>query len=81
MLPAPVVDLALRLVLGDAVALLDAAGEFVALALNQLQIVVGELAPLLARLALNCFQLPAIVSQFIWLVLSFWCRRAWAIGT
>src|SRR5262249_36484119 len=46
----PVVDLALRLVLGVAVALLQAAGELRALAFDHVQVVVGELAPLLPDL-------------------------------
>src|SRR5438105_13593236 len=42
-----VVDVALGLILGEAVVLLDAAGEFLALAIDGAQIVVGQLAPFL----------------------------------
>src|ERR1700730_7309799 len=47
----PRVDLTLRLVLGDAVAFLDAADELVLLAADDSQIVFGQLAPLLLHLA------------------------------
>ena len=47
------VDLALGLVLGDTVALLDASKQLVALAGDHVQVVVGELAPLLLDLALD----------------------------
>src|SRR5262245_3951280 len=47
----PAVDCALGLVPGVAVALLQAAGEFLAPALNNVQVIVGELAPLLLGLA------------------------------
>src|SRR5690606_22946310 len=49
----PGVHLALGLVPGDAVALLHTAGELVALAGGDVEVVVGELAPLLLRLALE----------------------------
>src|SRR5262249_46078124 len=47
----PVVDRLLGLLLLIAVALLQAAGEFLALAVDDIDVVVGELAPLLAQLA------------------------------
>jgi hypothetical protein len=43
----PGVDLLLRLVLGDAVALLDLADELGAAPLDGVEVVIGELAPLL----------------------------------
>src|SRR5215468_6768209 len=49
----PGVDFALGLVPGVAVALLQTAGELSALALDDIQIVVGELAPFLLHLALE----------------------------
>src|SRR5882724_9222131 len=49
----PVVDILAHLVLGDAVPLLDLAFELVALAANEIQIVVGQLAPLLFDLAFD----------------------------
>src|ERR1051325_3533043 len=47
----PIVDRFLGLLLLVAVALLQAAGEFLALAVDEIDVVVGELAPLLAQLA------------------------------
>src|SRR5712691_3668976 len=47
----PSVDLALGFVLGNAVALLQAAGELGALALDHIEVIVGELSPLLPNLA------------------------------
>src|SRR5216683_4612862 len=47
----PRFDLTLRLVLGNAVAFLDAADELVLLAADDGQIVFGQLAPLLLHLA------------------------------
>src|ERR1700730_10728712 len=47
----PRVDLTLRLILGDAVAFLDAADELVLLAADDSQVVLGQLAPLLLHLA------------------------------
>src|ERR1043165_9448935 len=47
----PAIDLLLRLVLGDAVALLDAADELVLLAVDDGDVVLGQLAPLLLDLA------------------------------
>jgi hypothetical protein len=52
----PLVDLALHLFLGLAVALLQPAGEFGALALDHVEIVIGELAPFLLGLALELLQ-------------------------
>src|SRR5271169_1270358 len=51
----PVVNVLAHAVLGEAVALLDLAFELIALAVDQGQIVVGELAPLLLDLALGLF--------------------------
>src|SRR5262245_48969919 len=51
----PVIDLALGLILGVAVALLQTTGELGALALDDIQIVVGELAPFLLGLTLELF--------------------------
>src|SRR5882757_6787865 len=51
----PGIDLALRLVPRNAVALLQPAGELLALALDHIEVVVGELAPLLLSLALELF--------------------------
>src|ERR671913_2055381 len=47
----PAIDLALCLVLGDAVALLDTANELVLLAVDDRNVVLGQLAPLLLDLA------------------------------
>src|SRR5260370_40879438 len=47
----PRFDLTLRLVLGNAVAFLDAADELVLLAADDGQVVLGQLAPLLLHLA------------------------------
>src|SRR5262249_12465850 len=47
----PLVDLLLGLLLLVAVALLQAAGEFLALAVDDVHVVVSELAPLLTQLA------------------------------
>src|SRR5262245_29700179 len=47
----PVIDLALGLVLGHSVALLDATRELGALAFDDLHVVVGEVSPLLLNLA------------------------------
>src|SRR5258708_2349204 len=46
-------DLLLRIILGDAVALLHLADELLALALHHRPVIVGELAPFLLRLAGN----------------------------
>ena len=51
-------DLLFRLVLGDAVDFLDAAGEFFAAAVDHVKVVVRELAPLLADLAGKLFPIP-----------------------
>src|SRR5262245_35051023 len=51
----PSVDLALGIVLGNAVALLKPARKLGALALDHIEVVVGELAPLLLNLALELF--------------------------
>src|SRR5260221_3931251 len=47
----PAVDLTLRLVLGDAIALLNATDELILLAVDDREIVFGQLAPLLLHLA------------------------------
>src|SRR5438132_12286466 len=49
----PSVDLALGLVLGEAVTLLQSSGQFLALALDHIEVIVGELAPFLLNLALE----------------------------
>jgi hypothetical protein len=51
----PRVDLAFGLIPGHAVALLDPTREFGPFALHELDIVVGELAPLLARFSFELF--------------------------
>src|SRR6185295_4132837 len=51
--PFEIAELFFRLILGDAVLLLDLAGEQIALAGDHIQLVVGQLAPLLFRLALD----------------------------
>src|ERR1043165_1581444 len=51
--PEPVVHVLADLVLGEAVALLQLAFELVAAALDDVEIVIGELAPLLLRRALE----------------------------
>src|SRR5258705_9288746 len=48
-----IAELFFRFILGDAVLLLDLAREQVALAGDHIQLVVGQLAPLLFRLALD----------------------------
>src|SRR3954467_2324230 len=51
----PVVDILAHLIPGDAVALLDLAFELVALAADDIEIVIGQLAPLLFNLAFDLF--------------------------
>lgn len=51
----PVVDVFLGLVLRIAIALLDFALQLLALAIDDIKIVVGEFAPLLLNLALHLF--------------------------
>src|SRR5258705_4721273 len=51
----PRIDVPLRLVLGIAVALLQPAGELGALAFDHVEVVIGELAPLLLRPAFELF--------------------------
>src|SRR5437763_16103719 len=53
--PQPAVDLPLGFVPLKTVALLDPADELGALALDQIEIVIGELAPLLLHLAFQLF--------------------------
>ena len=48
-------ELLLRFILGDAIGFLDPAGEVVTLARNHVELVVGELAPLLLDVALELF--------------------------
>src|SRR5438552_692107 len=50
---APIVDILAHLVLGDAVPLLDLAFELIALAANEIEIVIGQLAPLFFDLAFD----------------------------
>jgi hypothetical protein len=59
----PVVDILVDLVLGIAVALLELAFELFAAALDDVEIVVGELAPFSLAEPLNCFQLPSMRFQ------------------
>src|SRR5215813_6354677 len=54
----PAVDLALGLVLGDAVALLDAPDELVLLAVDDGDVVLGKLAPLFLDLAGHLLPVP-----------------------
>ena len=61
----PGVDLALGLVLGIAVPLLQPSGELGALALDQVDVVVGQLAPLLLGLALELLPIAFDATQFI----------------
>ena len=49
----PIAELLLRYILGDAIRFLDLAGKAVALACNHVQLVIGELAPLLLGAALE----------------------------
>src|SRR5215213_7489189 len=51
----PGVDLAFGFVLGHAIALLESATEFCALALDHVEIVIGELTPLLLNFAFELF--------------------------
>src|SRR5262249_51161569 len=55
----PILDLLLRLVLRDAVALLDAPEKLVAMAVDVGQVVICQLAPLLLHLALELFPLAS----------------------
>ena len=71
----PVVDVLADLVLGDAVALLDLAFELVALAGDDVEVVVGQLAPLLLDLALdllpvsfNAIPIHSLNPPFCWVV-------------
>src|SRR5215469_15849324 len=72
----PAVDLLLGLLLLVAVALLQAAGELLALAVDQRDVVVSELAPLLAQLAFRlgpvAFDLVPIHVRFP--PITFVCR-------
>jgi hypothetical protein len=61
----PGIDLALGLVPRHAVALLKPAAELRALTLDDVEIVVGELAPLLLSLAFELFPIASTRSQFI----------------
>src|SRR6187551_112385 len=51
--PRPGVDLLMRAVLGVAVPLLELAGELFSVALDLIEVVVGQLAPLHFRLTFN----------------------------
>ena len=46
-------DLPFRLLAGDAIALLNTADELITLSTDALEVIVGQLAPLLAHLALG----------------------------
>jgi hypothetical protein len=61
----PIVNVLTDLILGQAVALLNLAFELVAASIDDVQIVVGELAPLLFHLPLACFQFPSTRFQSI----------------
>jgi hypothetical protein len=54
----PIVDVLLGLILGQAVALLQLAFELLALAVDDSEVVIGELAPLLLDLARHLFLVP-----------------------
>src|SRR5437588_533036 len=54
----PGVDVLLRFVLCVAVALLQTAGEFGALALDYIEVVIGEFAPLLLHLTFELLPIP-----------------------
>jgi hypothetical protein len=54
----PGIDLSFGLILGVAVALLQAPGEFLSPSLNYIEVIVGKLAPLLLRLAFELFPVP-----------------------
>src|SRR5688572_8288862 len=60
-------DLLLRLVLGDPVDFLDAARELLAAAADLLEVVVRELAPLLANLPRNLLPIPLDAIPVHWL--------------
>ena len=68
----PSLDLLLGLVLGDAVALLDAADQLVLLAVDHAKIVIGEFSPLFLHLAGELFlvaldPVPIHRSLLLWL--------------
>src|ERR1044071_4669744 len=75
----PAIDLLLRLVLGDAVALLDAANELVLLAVDDGDVVLGQLAPLLLDLAGEllpvAFNAIPIHLSLLWVVAFLALRR------
>jgi hypothetical protein len=54
----PVAQLALSFFFGDAIALLDFAGEHFLIALDLLKVVIREFTPLLLDLALKLFPIP-----------------------
>src|SRR5690349_9811542 len=54
----PGVDVLADLILGEAVALLNLAFELVAAAVDDIEIVIGELAPLFLHLALDLLPVP-----------------------
>jgi hypothetical protein len=59
----PIGELLLRFILGDAIRFLDLAGKPIALAQNHVELVIGELAPLLFDVNLELLQLPSMRSQ------------------
>jgi hypothetical protein len=76
----PGIDLALGLVPRHAVALLKPAAELRALTLDDVEIVVGELAPLLLSLAFELFPIASTRSQFIASVLCCFSRCCASFG-
>src|SRR5205085_9440611 len=79
----PVGKLPLRLVLADAVGVLDLADELVALAGDLVELVVGQLAPLLLHLAfgllpVSCDAVPvhAFVPRLKWMDGCTWSRAS-----
>src|SRR5690554_1817180 len=84
----PVVDIPLRFILRLAVALLNAAGELGALSLDDIQIVIRKLAPLLLDLALELLPISfdlipvhSIVLSVAWRRQRLWKNNAlWQAG-
>src|SRR5512140_1285798 len=72
--PLECLDLAFRFVLGEPMAFLDAPEQLVALAGDHVQVVVGELAPLLLELSLDLFPI-AIDTVLVHLNLHSWFAR------
>ena len=61
----PIGELLLRFILGDAVRFLDLAGEVIPLARNHVELVIGELAPLLLDIALELLPVAFDAVPFI----------------